>query len=62
MNLTLGLQQTQRHDPDRIVSWYGERRRTYGEMAGRVARGLASSLGYADNPSPASSSVRPSRM
>ncbi|MEO6319647.1 MAG: long-chain fatty acid--CoA ligase [Polaromonas sp.] len=38
MNLTLGLQQMQRRHPERVVTWYGERRRTYGEMAGRVAR------------------------
>ena len=38
MNLTLGLTQMQRCQPERVVTWYGERRRTYGEMAGRVAR------------------------
>ena len=38
MNLTLGLTQMQRHHPERVVTWYGDRRRTYGEMASRVAR------------------------
>ena len=38
MNLTLGLTQMQRCHPERVVTWYRERRRTYGEMAGRVAR------------------------
>jgi long-chain acyl-CoA synthetase len=38
MNLTLGLRQMQRHHPERVVTWYGERCRTYGDMADRVAR------------------------
>jgi long-chain acyl-CoA synthetase len=38
MNLTLGLQQMQRHHPERVVTWYGDRSRTYGEMAARVSR------------------------
>lgn len=38
MNLTLGLRQMHRRSPERVVTWYGERRRTYGEMAQRVAR------------------------
>ena len=38
MNLTFGLKQMHRRHPERVVTWCGERRRTYGEMAERVAR------------------------
>lgn len=38
MNLTQGLKQMHRRHPERVVTWCGERRRTYGEMAERVAR------------------------
>lgn len=38
MNLTLGLHQMCQQQPERVVTWFGDRRRTYGEMADRVAR------------------------
>ena len=38
MNLTSGLHRTRQQQPERVVTWCGDRQRTYGEMADRVAR------------------------
>lgn len=43
MYLTQGLQRTLQHDPQRIVTIFGERRRTYQQFAERIAR-LAGAL------------------
>ncbi|MEO8249536.1 MAG: long-chain-fatty-acid--CoA ligase [Burkholderiales bacterium] len=38
MSLTSGLHRTRQQQPERVVTWFGDRQRTYGEMADRVAR------------------------